>query len=295
MARGFRLTRAGWGLFTLTLALALATVMSGNNLHVLILAVLLAGWIVEGVLGRLNLLGVDVRRVLEGDCYEGVSVVGHYVVANRRGGPAPRDLAVLEMDGEGAVEVEYLPRRAEQEIRSTWMFGRRGRAQLNRIRLLSRYPFGLVERWRRIQCPGEWVVYPRPRAGWSERDSGRLGGDGRLTSGTGTEGDPYSLREYQVGDPLTQVHWPTTARTGQLMTIVRRRSNSETLRVTVRGCRGPAWEVELSRACGQILWGFRRGYQVGLELPGEVFDPAHGEFWRHQLLEALALQPQAER
>ena len=49
-------------------------------------------------------------------------------------------------------------------------------------------------------------------------DSGRHGGDGRrLLLHRPTGFDLHSVREYELGESLRRVHWPTTARRGQLM------------------------------------------------------------------------------
>lgn len=63
------------------------------------------------------------------------------------------------------------------------------------------------------------VVHPRlvaPRALFS--DAGRLGGEGRRLLLRRSAGfDFHSVREYEQGESLRRVHWPTSARSGQLM------------------------------------------------------------------------------
>lgn len=294
MTRGFRLTRAGWLMALLCGALALVSALSGNNLHVLLLGGLLAAWLVEGVLGRINLLGLSVRRVLKGDCYAGVPVAGQYIVYNRREGPTPTQIIIEEWEGHSRGVVPRVAATTEVEVPTQWMFDRRGRVRLDRIRMSSRFPFGLVERWRVVHCPGEWIVFPKPLAGWSESTAGPEDGDGQEWTGRGGTGEPFGLRQYRHGDPLHQIHWRTSARRDEPLVIERQTPTRNQLLVHVRGGRGLAWETELSRACGQVVWGFRRGFQVGLILPGEQFEAQRGSHWRQHLLEALALQPHGD-
>ena len=97
--------------------------------------------------------------------------------------------------------------------------GRRGRFTVGPSRLLSVEPFGLVERTWEATLRDELLVRPQVHRLTSVlpvRRTGR-GGDSDL-GGAGVVGDPdMSVREHRHGDDLRRVHWPTTARRGQLM------------------------------------------------------------------------------
>jgi uncharacterized protein (DUF58 family) len=72
----------------------------------------------------------------------------------------------------------------------------------------------------RVDVAGETlVVYPRlVELGALFSDAGRFGSDGRRLLLRRTSGfDFHSVREYAQGESLRRVHWPTTARRGQLM------------------------------------------------------------------------------
>ena len=95
----------------------------------------------------------------------------------------------------------------------------RGRHRLGPLDLSVRDPFGLTDRAASLQSTAEIVVLPRVVS---------LGGDGLGAHGVGTEGtiphmvalhgeDDVSVRDYRDGDDLRRVHWPATARTGNLM------------------------------------------------------------------------------
>jgi uncharacterized protein (DUF58 family) len=80
-------------------------------------------------------------------------------------------------------------------------------------------PLGLESVSRPITPATAIVVHPRLvelRSLFSE--FGRLGGDGRRLLLRRPVGfDFHSVREYEQGESLRRVHWPTTARRGQLM------------------------------------------------------------------------------
>jgi len=95
----------------------------------------------------------------------------------------------------------------------------RGRYALGPGRLVVDDPLGLVR--VEIPVPSETSIVVRPRVpelatlftdtgGW--RDGGRRAGV-RRQSGL----DPHGVRDYVEGEPLRAVHWPTSARRGELM------------------------------------------------------------------------------
>lgn len=114
-------------------------------------------------------------------------------------------------------------RRVRVEVR----FGRRGRRVLQPSTLVIRDPLGLARRdvgSRGRQ--GEVLVLPRiepvlPVEGGGAPGSegrGREGGDGgRAARAPAPELELDVLRPYREGAPATRIHWPTLARTGELM------------------------------------------------------------------------------
>lgn len=95
----------------------------------------------------------------------------------------------------------------------------RGRHRLGPLDLGVSDPFGLTDRAVSLQSTSEVLVLPRVVP---------LGGAAIGAQGVGTEGtiphmvalhgeDDVSVRDYRDGDDLRRVHWPATARTGNLM------------------------------------------------------------------------------
>ncbi len=95
----------------------------------------------------------------------------------------------------------------------------RGRFLLGPLSVALRDPFGMTQRFTDLGGPTELVVLPAVH---------RLPPALPAASGVGTEGDvPHtvalhgeddqSIREYRDGDDLRRIHWPATARTGELM------------------------------------------------------------------------------
>ena len=96
----------------------------------------------------------------------------------------------------------------------------RGRFVLSDARIVLGDHLGLESISRELD-PGEFSVLVYPRLFDIETlfsEAGRLGGQGRRLLLRRSAGfDLHSVREYTEGESLRRVHWPTTARTGQLM------------------------------------------------------------------------------
>jgi uncharacterized protein (DUF58 family) len=95
----------------------------------------------------------------------------------------------------------------------------RGRYRLGPGRLLVDDPLGLSRVELPVAAAGTVLVRPRvPELALLFSDAGSRGEAGRgqpVRRASGLE--PHGVREYVEGEPLRAVHWPTSARRGQLM------------------------------------------------------------------------------
>jgi uncharacterized protein (DUF58 family) len=95
----------------------------------------------------------------------------------------------------------------------------RGRFSILETRLVLGDHLGLESVSVPVDAASAVVVHPRlVELQTLFSDAGRNGGDGRRLLLHKTAGfDFHSVREYEQGESLRRVHWPTTARRGQLM------------------------------------------------------------------------------
>jgi uncharacterized protein (DUF58 family) len=158
-------------------------------------------------------------------------------------------------------------------------------------------PFGLVQAIVQLPQPGALLVYPRlvhldalfTEAGARSHDGQRL----LLRRHSGF--DLHGVREYEQGESLRRVHWPSTARRGQLMVKELEDSPRDEIAVVLdsdaRSVVGESFEVQV-RAAGSILDAFvRRGRRGVLVINSERRDVQHvhspAADWR-RALELLA-------
>ena len=287
-----RPTRVGLGFTLLLVAVLLAAVNSGNNLLYVVLAGQLAILVLSNLLAEMNLRGLELHRRLPPEIHAGQAAPGACVLVNRRKRLGAWTVHIEELDGgEAHGLVLYLPPGQEAPASVRWRLPRRGLQTLGRVRLWSEHPFGLVRRSLDLSLPAEVLVFPAPgevRAATPDLVAGSTREDLRHR---GREGDFQSLRPYQAGDPLRDLHWPTTARTGRPMVVERAAAGSPEVLIRVEDEVGARWERALSRAAGEIDRHSRRGDAVGLVLEGQVLAPNRGDGWRRRLLSRLALAP----
>lgn len=285
-----RPTTAGVWFLVVLVGLLFAAVNTGNNLVYVVLAVLLAVLLVNNVLAEWNLRGLEVRRVLPLEVFAGLAAAGALVLVNPRRIGAAWRVEVEERDTAGRARFGCVPPGGAVEESAEWTLARRGPARIARLRLSSRYPFGLVLRWREVDVPAEVLVYPEPAPGVGARAGAALGDRSVARPARDGTGELVGLRAYAPGDPVRRIHWPSTARAGRPTIVVR---GAETGGEVVVRLPDPT-EPAIRRACGEILVHTGRGDAVGLDGAGEPIPPSLGASQRRRLLTALALLPPAE-
>lgn len=153
---------------------------------------------------------------------------------------------------------------------------RRGRQPLPRFRIESRYPFGLVVAWSHVLVDLSGWAYPAPVAHDSWRGAGV--DDGQATDDhfidAGSE-DFQALREYEAGDVLHRIHWPSFAKDELVVkTFVDYQAADEWL--DWRSFPGLPDEERLAALSHQIDHCLRERQPFGLRLPGIEIHPDKG-------------------
>ena len=222
----YRLTRDGIIYLAAIFVLILAAVNTGNNLLFLILACLLAGILVSGVLSRTVLSGIEVRFDLPEHIFAEQPVVAEVELRNEKQAWPSFSLRVVGEGKEKNAEAEvltrpvffpYIPRLSAARQKVELRFPRRGVYRQDAFGIRTRFPFGFFEKTRRVESGIEIVVYPRvvPTDQFYEilpLLSGEMASQFR---GRGHE--LHSLRDYQPTDSARFVDWKVTAKSGRLM------------------------------------------------------------------------------
>lgn len=222
----YKISRAGWIYIGATLLVALAALNTGNNLLFLILACLISVILMSGILSSISLAGVELKIELPEHIFAGQTARATIGLHNEKltlpsfalrveagvakGGPAA---AVLEKP----VFFPYLPRQEREKQSIPVTFLRRGLHVQESFRIVTRFPFGFLEKTRRLALKSEALVYPSVDAS-AELVDMFPGIEGSLESHSKGRGqDLHALREYVPTDSVRHVHWKASARMGSLM------------------------------------------------------------------------------
>lgn len=228
----YKVTREGL-VFLVGIALVtFAAMNTGNNLLFMVLAVLLAALLISGFLSRVVLGDVDVRLELPEHIFAqrattaivelhnakniaptfSISLVSDVSPAGGKKSPASSARPILDRP----VYFPYIPH--QQTVRQTveLTFPHRGIYRQDRLGLRTRFPFGFLQKTRRVDSAIEAVVFPRiqPTEEFFEvlpLVSGELESYQR-----GRGNDLYAIRDYQLNDNARHVDWKASARTGAL-------------------------------------------------------------------------------
>jgi uncharacterized protein (DUF58 family) len=219
-------------------------------------------------------------------------------------GRAPTSLLMLEdrlpraLGRAARAVLDGLRGRTRQSVSYTLVCGRRGRYPIGPLIASVTDPFGLAR--RRVAFPEthELIVYPEIEDLRAVPRARSVGGSGqvsaRLLHRTGEEF--YTMRPYELGDDLRRIHWPSTARSGNLMIrqdeTGRQASASIYLDTRAFGGPGAAFERAVSAAASIGSLYLREGLDLRLATTDMAPRPVTAEAF----LETLAqVAPSSQR
>lgn len=233
--RKFRLTREGRTFLFVTVGVGLAAVNTANNLLYLVLGLLLSLLLVSGVLSDLALWKLRVKRRLPGKMFAGKrSLIEMTALNDKRWLASVSVEAVDELDGLETEPARFLRVPPGECVGATYGFlpPKRGLVELGAVRVVTRYPFGLIEKGYTVYLPDEIVVYPKLLEHAPAPPFERMPGEAAPMHRTG-RGSEFagSVRYYRDGDEARDIHWKRTATRGEL--VVRERDQDLSLFVTL--------------------------------------------------------------
>jgi uncharacterized protein (DUF58 family) len=122
-------------------------------------------------------------------------------------------------DGEPGIGVSRLAGWSAVEESVAFTPRRRGEYPLAEPRIATGFPFGLRAASRPLIVPASLLVWPRtfPVGPIPMTAGGRSFEGSAVRDRAGHSGDLLGVRPYRRGDPLRRVHWPQTARNGELI------------------------------------------------------------------------------
>ncbi|MEK6697321.1 MAG: DUF58 domain-containing protein [Candidatus Deferrimicrobiota bacterium] len=298
VARRFRLPRhlrvpfAGRAFLLVTLGVGVAAVNTGNNLLYLALSLNLSLILLSGVLSEGTLRHVTLKVRLASEAFAG----GEAFLAVTCSAEAKRfpgiSLVAILRAGEDPATVRFPDIAPGTSVTRVVPFRPTRRGELDSIHasLSTRFPFSLFEKSVELDIPADVIVYPRPSLP-AERceDLPVVAPSGRPFLSGRVGAFPRGVREHLPADPVRDIHWKATARTGRWMVKEREGEATPAIDLRVEESGTPeAFEVRLSEACGAVLELERRAVPFRLRIGDRLCAEAHDPDRRSKALEALA-------
>jgi uncharacterized protein (DUF58 family) len=294
---GIRVTNFGLGYILMCLVVAIAATNTGNNGLYLVLAGLLAGMAVSGMLSRRNVRGVKCEIEAVGEVVATrPSLLKVRLVNELRTGTA-QALFFLHESLPGPLWVDPLEPGESRDVVVEAVFPRRGVFREADAGLLSRFPIGLFRKYRRALVRNEIVVFPVPQvsavpdvppedARGMRPHPHRRGGGAEI----------HALRDFVSGDDPRDLHWKQSARMRRWIVREREAERDRAVYLVIDNVLSdrsdPAalerFEGAISRCAGQALLLLSRGAEVGLLSRGIKVPPRAARGQRGRILEALA-------
>ena len=301
LRRRHRIAVEGYVFIAIMMLVGFAAWHSGTNLLYLMFAMMIAFFLMQGVLVSVCLKGLRVRRKMPPSACAMESLRIPFVVENRKRLLTSYAVRVVDHLANGDVlgtgYIVRLPARTSQEHEYWTCFPRRGLVMLDRMEVITRYPFGLVQRSFFVDCPAEIVVYPQVVEVQPALPSLQIDVGDHPTRRKGVGADLYGLKEYVEGGHARHIHWRSTAKTRKLMLREfekeERRKVTLLLRNQLAGSKadGEAEEFEkavvFTASLARLL--IRYEYEVQLETDSGVVPYGTGVRHLDRMLRALAM------
>ena len=277
-------TRGGVAFGLLVFVMLLAGLNYANNVALLI-TFLVAGFsLIAMHLTHRNLVGVRVRSIATVDAFAGEHGRVHVILES--GGKSARYGIECEIEGGSRVGV-LLPQDGSARAEVAIELERRGRFALPRLKLATRFPFGLFRAWTYLHVDASLLAWPVPRGRREPPAESTTGGDAPSVLRAGDE-EWAGLREFRSGDSPRHVAWAAFARGRGLLVKTYQAPAAHHRTFDFASIPGGV-EERLEQLAAWVEAAHARGERYGLKLGSTEIAPDAGSEHRRRCLDALAL------
>lgn len=238
----YEFTRDGAVYLVIIAIISIAALNTGNNLLFIILASLLAGILVSGIVSKTVLSELELDFALPDHIFAAQPMISRLTLQNlkwffpsfsitvsapdvnadkhqkyflsepRAGRPGGKPRPILDQP----VYVPYVPRRATVTQHVELTFPRRGRYTQDGFRVGTKFPFGFLKKTHELPSRREIIVLPNVQPTEEFYEILPLIGGETESFYKGRGHDLYSIRDYQESDTARHVDWKASAKAQQL-------------------------------------------------------------------------------
>ena len=277
--RRLYLTPRGWVFCAITVGMGLVATNTGHNLFHLMFGFLLGTVVVSGILSEAVLRRIKVEHHVP---REVTARVPFPILIDVQNTHARRTVYSVDIsascDFSPVRKLAYLaslPPGAGKKVSYFAQVEKRGLYHFRWLRLSTRFPFGFFEKVRLVPLPDSFLAYPGHEKvpPLQRRAAGR---DQNSSAKTRSGEEVLSLRPALPEDDHRLVHWPTSARTGQLMVkeLADQIQHPRPFFFDNRGAPGEEFERAVERAASLLRALAKDGIAISFATWEECFQPS---------------------
>ncbi|WP_372965510.1 DUF58 domain-containing protein [Marinobacter sp.] len=199
-----------------------------------------------------------------------------------------QSLAITVSVDDSRLEQIHIPAGGYKDVVLPVHSSHRGYLRPDKIRIETRFPFGLLKAWSWLRPSSAGIAFPRPLIA---PDVGSSNDDGpESQSAIPRAGqDNADLRPWREGDLSQRVMWKRFARSGQMIVADWQGEQGSPHWLDFNSFPGADAEFRLSYLAWLVADRVQKGTKFGLHLPGEVIEPDSGAVHGERCLRALAV------
>lgn len=253
-----------------------------NNPALLLTALLGSVCVISMLIAFRTLDGLNLTSVQSAPCHAGDVLTLELGFAS---GARARAGLRIDIGASGRI----IATRADEPSRAllTLPTERRGLLTLPRIRVWTRWPYGLFRAWSWLSPGIEVLVYPRPEANAVPLPFGSREAQRSVVQPQGEEFG--ALREYRTSDPRRLIAWKASARHDRLLVREPEQLTGQEFVLDFNALPALDLEARIARLTRWVLMAEERRARYTLLLPGQRIGPDLGSAHAHRCLRELAL------
>ena len=297
--RSLRATRAGWCFIAIIFGVGFAALNTGNNLLYMVLALMLAFLVLSGLLSETSLRGIRIDRRLPNEFFARSDNRIILRIHNDQKRIAAFAISIEDLldaepghDDAGRSFALRVGPRSHVDRSYAWVPEARGEHAFDRLRVSTRFPFGLFVKSVEVDGSEAVLVYPELSPAYAQETPAAQGNTEEELRGRALNGNEIaSLREFTPGDGYGRVHWRRSLRAGRLLVGEREGEASGEVEVVlslVSGAPTAAHEKRIAHAASAVVHHLEAGLRVGLRSAEVRIPPSTGRAHRAEILSYLA-------
>jgi uncharacterized protein (DUF58 family) len=281
-------TRVGWYYALILVALFGIAVKFDNQSAFMMLFILVSVGLIAMIYTHNNVIGLSMGSHPSKPVFLGSPAIFPVTLSN----PSDKPRHAVWLIAGGFHQLSALEGGCQQTIELKLPTVQRGYLPCEPVNLSSLYPIGVFFCWtKRFVSEQRCLVYPQPLdlVPFPEDGSNHGKESANVNLRLGAE-DYAGMKNYQDGDRIRDIHWPSLAKMQKLVSIqYENHSNSSVNLSWFNLPPSLAFEDRLSQLCYWVINAEKEGQRYQLEMPNHTIEFDKGINHYHACLRVLAL------